>query len=187
MLIENGANVNGGDANMNTALHWAAFKNNDPCVMLLLKNGANVDAQDFNYDTPLSWAARKGSISVIRILLDYNASVNYRNLRGITPLHRVASVLASGLNTDADDDCLELLLKAVGQFDFRNENGELPADLARDNKLCETVLPFSKNVRPLQHLCCYSIRRLLGRRYLPNVVPKIPLPRSLQDLVLLKK
>jgi ankyrin repeat protein len=42
MLIENGANVNGGDANMNTALHWAAFKNNDPCVMLLLKNGANV-------------------------------------------------------------------------------------------------------------------------------------------------
>lgn len=187
ILLEYGADVNAGDANMNTALHWAAYKSNEPCVRMLLKNGANVNAQDYNFDTPLSWAARKGSLSVINVLLDYNACVNCKNLRGITALHRIASVLASGLNTDDDNDIMELLLRAVGQFDFRNENGQLPADLARDNKLCEMVLPLSQNVRPLQNLCCYSIRQMLGRRYLPNVVPKLPLPRALKDLVLLKK
>ncbi|XP_063411852.1 ankyrin repeat and SOCS box protein 8-like [Mytilus trossulus] len=187
MLIEHGANVNAGDANSNTALHWAAFKSNEPCVILLLKNGANVDAHDFNDDTPLSWAARKGSVSIIKLLLDYNACVNCKNLRGLTALHRIASVLASGLNTDADSDCMELLLRAVGQFDFRNENSELPADLARDNKLCETLLPLSQNVRPLENLCRFTIRKFLGQRYLPNVVPKLPLPRSIQELVLLKK
>lgn len=186
LLLENGANIDAGDANGNTALHWAAFKGNETCVRLLLKRGAKVDATDFNYDTPLSWAARKGSVSIINILLDYNACVNCRNLRGLTPLHRIAYVHAGGLSTAADNDCMDLLLKAVGQFDFRNKNGQLPNELARDNKLCETVLPLSTNVRPLQTLCRYSIRCNLGQRYLPNVVPKLPLPRSLQDLVLLK-
>ncbi|CAG2197447.1 ASB8 [Mytilus edulis] len=89
MLLEHGAYVNAGDANSNAALHWAAFKSNEPCVILLLKNGANVDAHDFNDDTPLSWAARKGNVSIIKLLLDYNACVNCKNLRGLTALHRI--------------------------------------------------------------------------------------------------
>lgn len=61
LFSQNGANVNKGDGNQDTALHWASYKNNVGCVRLLLQKGADVNAVDFNNDTPISWAARKGS------------------------------------------------------------------------------------------------------------------------------
>ena len=57
---QHGAYVNQGDGNRDTALHWAAYKNNTACLKLLLQSGANVNAVDYNNDTPISWAARKG-------------------------------------------------------------------------------------------------------------------------------
>ena len=153
---------------------------------LLLQSGARVDATDYNNDTPLSWAARKGNLDVINLLLQYNASVNIRNLRGDTPLSRAVAIQASGLNTAADDACLEVLLKAAGQFDLRDENGRLRNEISQDNKLREMVLPLCRNVRTLQELCRYSVRISLGYRYLPNVIPKLPIPVRLKEFVMLQ-
>ena len=42
VLINHGAEVNAGDGNQDTPLHWAAYKNNTDCVRLLLQSGADV-------------------------------------------------------------------------------------------------------------------------------------------------
>lgn len=186
ILLENGADINTGDGNQDTALHWAAFKNNVSCVKLLLQHGAQVDPEDFNCDTPLSWAARKGHLEVIKILLEYNASVDSRNLNGDTPLMRAATVQASGLNTEVDDACFELLLKVSGQFELRNNKEKFRNQIASDNKLNEMLMPLCQNVRALQDLCRYTIRKTLGYKYLPNVIPKLPIPTRIREQLLLK-
>lgn len=187
ILLQHGADINARDGNLDTPLHWAAFKNNLECVKLLLQNGADVDAQDFNLDTPLSWSSRKGHLLVIKILLEYNASVDLKNLHGDTPLMRAAFIQVSGLNTDTDDACLELLLKASGQFDIRTENGQLRNKIEQDNKLREMLIPLCENVRTLQDISRHSLRQRLGYRFLPNVIPKLPIPQTLREFVLLQR
>ncbi|KAK6166267.1 hypothetical protein SNE40_023005 [Patella caerulea] len=187
ILLQHGADVNVGDGNNDTPLHWASYTNNVQCVKLLLQNEAYVDVLDYNHETALSWAARKCHLEIIKILLEYNADVTTRNLNGQTALMRAAAIQASGLNTDNDDACLELLIKASGQFDLRNAKGELIADIARDNKLSEMLLPLCVLPRSLLTLCRHKIRSGLRYRYLPNVIPQLKLPRKLQEYVLLQR
>ncbi len=187
LLLNHGADPNIRDSNQDTALHWAAFKNNARCVRTLLQNGALVNPLNYNDDMPLSWAVFKGSLESLKILLEYNAKINTANLDGKTPLMRAAAIQAAGLNTDKDDACLELLLKANGQFDLRLEDGTLPNPVGRDNKLRELLLPFCQNPRPLQQLCRYFLRQQLGDNYLPNIIPKLPLPARLKDMLLLQR
>lgn len=185
VLLEHGANVNAGDGNRDTALHWAAYKSQVECVKLLLRHGAHVDPLDYNNDTPLSWAARRGNLDVIRLLLMHNADASKRNAKGHTPLMRAAAIVASGLETDVDDACLSLLIRASGQFDMRGQSGHLAPEFARDNKVRETLLPLCTNPLRLQGLCRSQIRRKLGKRYLPNIVPKLPIPQQMHDFILL--
>ena len=160
-----------------------------PFHRILLQNDADVNAAEINNDTPLSWASQKGNLETIKILLEYNAVVDTVNYNGFTPLFRATTIHSAGLNSDADDACLELLIKASGQFDLREEEtGELPARVAGDNRLVELLNPYCVTARPLQHLCRFAVRWHLGTpRFLPNVVPKLPLPPFLQDCVLLQR
>jgi len=185
VLLQHGAQVNACDGNNDTPLHWAAHKNNVECVKMLLRHGAHVDAADYNQDTPLSWAARRGNLEVIQILLDYNADASHRNAKGYTPLMRAAAIVASGLETAVDDACLDLLIRASGQFDARNNSGELVSELARDNKVRETLLPLCSNPLRLSGLCRAKIRRCLGPCYMPNVVPRLPIPQQMHQFVML--
>lgn len=188
VLIQHGTCVNSRDGNQDTPLHWSAYKNNEECVRLLLQHGAHVDAVDYNLDTPLSWAARRGNLGVIQVLLDYNADASLRNVKGHTPLMRAASIVASGLETAVDDACLELLIRATGPTEARNSHsGQLVQELARDNKVREMLMPLCTNPLQLSLLCRARIRRCLGPCYLPNVVPKLPIPKQLHQFVLLNK
>ncbi|GFN90488.1 ankyrin repeat and socs box protein 8-like [Plakobranchus ocellatus] len=186
ILLQNGAFVNQGDGNQDTALHWASYKNNVACVKMLLQHGANVNAVDYNYDTPISWAARKGNLEVVKILLDYNADIEIRNINGNTPLQRSASIQASGLNTEQDNACLELLIKASGRFDLLTDEGQPVPVIARDNRINEMLRPLCDQARPLLDLCRRQIRRSLGQVYLPNVVRTLPVPSRMQDFLLLR-
>lgn len=186
ILLEHGADVNSPDLNMDTPLHWATFKNHLGTVMLLLQCGANPDAADYNNDTPLSWAAHKGHLGVIRLLLDYNATVDIRNHSGHTPLQRAAFMVASGLNCHQEDACLDLLVKSCGQFDVRDGDGQVIRLIAEDNKLTDVLVPLCNSPRTLSSLCRYQIRSSLGKKYLPNVIPKLPVPRSLAAFISLQ-
>ncbi|GFR69863.1 ankyrin repeat and SOCS box protein 8-like [Elysia marginata] len=186
ILLQHGAFINQGDGNKDTALHWAAYKNNVACVQLLLQNGANVNAQDYNNDTPISWAARKGNLDVIKILLDYNADIDLRTINGTTPLQRSAAIQASGLNTEQDNACLVLLIKASGRFDLLTDRGEPMPVIASDNRINEILRPLCGNARPLLDLCRRQVRRSLGQVYLPNVVRSLPVPSRVQEFLLLR-
>lgn len=183
ILLEHGASINIGDGNQDTPLHWATFKNNLDCVKILLQRGATVDAVDFNNDTPLSWAARKGHYEVIKVLLDYNADTHETNFKGNTPLLQAAGVQAAGLNTDTDDRSLELLLKATTKLNLSLTHRDA---VRQDNRLSDLLLSRSTNPCSLQAQCRYHIRRALGYRYLPNVIPKLPVPQRVKDFIALK-
>ena len=186
LLLSYHADVNKRDGNQDTALHWAVFKNRSECARALLQHGADVDARDYNDDTPLSWAAQKGCLEPMQILVEYNASVNTVNRSGHSPIYRSARLLAAGLADDNDEACLDLLLKACGQFDLRQVDGLLPRALQEDNKMRELLLPLCCTSRKLQELCRFAVRRQLRKQYIPNGVLALPLPRKLQEYLLLE-
>ena len=175
------------DANNNTPLHWASFKNNPECVKELLEYGANINSLDYNNDTPLSWAAQKGNLESIKVLLRYNAKVDIKNLNSLYPVSRAATIIAFGLNTNQDDACLNILLESMGQFDIRTSNGDLPDPLNRDNKLVELFTKYCCQPRSLQSQARFSIRKALGPCYLPQTLPKLPIPDRIQEYLLLLK
>jgi ankyrin repeat/SOCS box protein 8 len=183
MLLENGADINIGDGNDDTPLHWATFKNNVPCVKLLLQRGAKVDPLDYNHDTPLAWAARKGHVEIIQILLDYNADGHIANLRELSPIEKAVQVQSSGLNTENDNRSLDLLLKATCKLTATDSQRRA---IKEDNRLGELLSARVEMPCSLQGHCRYSIRRSFGYRYLPNVIPKLPIPSRLRDFVALK-
>ncbi|XP_076452460.1 ankyrin repeat and SOCS box protein 8-like [Babylonia areolata] len=185
ILIRHGASVNAPDGNNDTPLHWAAYKNNEDCMKILIQNGAQVDATDYNMDTPLNWASHRCNLKAIQVLLSYNASTSHRNSSGYTPLLKCAAIMASGLETPETVACFNLLIQASGQFDARNNSGELLPVLFRDNKVRETLMPLCSNPASLSVLCRAQIRRSLGHCFMPNVVPKLPLPQQLQQFILL--
>lgn len=185
LLLSHDAVVNAQDAGLATPLHWASFKNNARCVRILLQHGANVNALDVNSDTPLSWAAHKDNMAAINVLLQYNASVGTVNYNCFTPLLRSIRSLGIGLSTD--DACLDVLIKADGQFDVRTELGRWPAIVEGHNQLIELLRPLCQNPRSLTQLSRFAIRLRLGPCYLPNVVPKLPIPPYLQEYVLLER
>lgn len=180
--MNNGADINAGDGNQDTALHWAVFKNNEACVKLLLERGAFVDARDYNNDTPLSWAARKGNFEVMKLLLDYNACVNLRNAKGETPMSRTLHLQNIGLNTGSDDACLELLFMAAGHIDFQHQK----INDSGNNETLKCVVKFSTNVRSLRDLTRCAVRCYLGYRYLPRTVDRLPLPPKIKRYILLQ-
>ena len=187
ILLQYGADINVGDGNHDSPLHWAAYKDNVACVKLLLQHGAEVDVRDYNLDTPLSWAAKRGHLEVIKILLEYNADVHWKNLNGDTPLIRAATVHAMGLGTSLDDACLEILIRAAGQFELRDNDGALVRGIGQDNKMNDLLMPLCRNPRKLTDVCRCKIRTCLGHRYLPNVTPKLPIPLSLKEHILLQR
>ncbi|CAI9738498.1 repeat and SOCS box 8-like [Octopus vulgaris] len=185
ILLQHGANINARDGSGNTPLHWASYKNKIECVQVLLQQGADPDVRNDNSDTPLSWAALKGNLKIIQLLLEYNADLCNRNTRGYTPLMQAAYVQSRGLNC-LDNTSLELLIKASGPSGMHSKCVDLISELCQDNKVKKLLLSLCRNPCALQNLCCLVIRKALGYCYLPEVIPKLPLPTQLQKLLMLQ-
>jgi len=152
----------------------------------MLIRGANPDCMDYNNDTPLSWAALKGHLETIEILLDYNCKVDTINLSGSSPVSRLIQTLVTGIGSVQEEACLHVLVKALGQFDMR-ENGRLPRDFDQDPIIRELLLDYSSNVRELKHLCRFALRRVVGAGDLAKRIDTLPLPASLKAYVMLRE
>ena len=86
-LIENGANVNGADANGNTPLVFIINKTGNPKVIQrLLEKGASVNAQNRTGETALMYAAWHGYSAIVQLLLENRADVTLKNKQGNTAL-----------------------------------------------------------------------------------------------------
>jgi ankyrin repeat protein len=84
------ADVNQKSADGTTALHWAAYNDNQELVEKLIEAGADVDAKNEFGSTPMSEAAVRGSVPVLRKLLAAGADVESANADGQTALMIVA-------------------------------------------------------------------------------------------------
>jgi ankyrin repeat protein len=109
-----------------TLLHLACFYANHDLVAALLERGANLNAVSANptRNTPLHAALAGGAgENTVRLLLERGSDVNAVAGASATPLHLAAS--------RGDSACAELLL-AAGAVSRVMDNGQKPAELARD-------------------------------------------------------
>ncbi|PGH05438.1 hypothetical protein GX51_02962 [Blastomyces parvus] len=89
VLLRRGADVNSSHMYQDTALHWAAVRQ-ETIASLLLENGADIHAKNDDGQTALCWAAQGGSAAVAQLLLHRKADVNVQDEQGIAPLHWAA-------------------------------------------------------------------------------------------------
>ena len=82
-LINNGANVNQRNYDIETPLFYAINENIE-IVRLLIKNGADVNAQDLFGCSVLFYALDEHTIS---LLIENGADINIMNSHGMTPLY----------------------------------------------------------------------------------------------------
>lgn len=186
LLLEYGAQPNALDGNKDTPLHWAAFKDNPECVRALLENGAHPNARDYNNDTPLSWAAMKGNLESVRVLLDYGAQVHVTNLKGQSPISRIVALLARGLGSEQEEECLELLCSAAGRLEVRRADGSMPNELSKHPQLLARLTGMMAQPALLRDLARCAVRDSLGAQYLPTAVNQLPLPESVKQYILLR-
>lgn len=136
LLIENGADINGGagkewGAPLNSAAHAADIE----MVKFLLKKGADPNVRrSLSGNTPLFLAVDPlgaGGLAVMKMLLDQGADVDARNKIGRTALHRAAS--------RGDEKAVRLLLKHGADVKVKDKKGRTPLDLAEDDEIRELL------------------------------------------------
>src|SRR5437667_7238386 len=85
-LLKQKVDVNEAQGDGNTALHWAAYRDDVDMARLLIQAGANANVKTRLGDvTPLQLAATNGSAAIVELLLKAGATVNAPNSNGTTP------------------------------------------------------------------------------------------------------
>jgi len=112
-LLKDGADVNGGQADGATALHWAAYHGDVELVEALVKAGANPGVVNRNGSTPLWLASIRGDAKVIEALLKAGANPDEDLPLGRRPLmlasrSGVVDAVAVLLDNGADPNAREL-------------------------------------------------------------------------------
>jgi len=111
-LLESGADVNVAQVDGTTALHWAAFHNDEELVALLLRAGADANVANLYGVPPLAQACINGNAAIVKLLLDAGADANTRMKGGETVLmlatrsgdvQAVQALLARGADPNATE------------------------------------------------------------------------------------
>jgi len=77
-----GRDVNEGDGESRTPLHFASGAGHVEICKLLLEEGANVDATDSKQNTPLHYAAGYGRAEIVALLVESGSKVGLQNGNG---------------------------------------------------------------------------------------------------------
>ncbi len=119
-LLGEGADVNAGQGDGMTALHWAAFRDDREIARLLIEAEADVDAWTRVGDiTPLRLASKNGSAAMIALLVEAEADVNRGGTTGTTPLMAAAMT--------GSPEAVQVLLDHGAYVDARDvKNGQTP-------------------------------------------------------------
>lgn len=139
LLVSRGANVNAGDADGATPLHYAlgalsaegteARNAVKKVVAALVSNGANVDARHpMTGETPLQMAVYNDYKSSVELLIAHGANVNARNKAGQTPLFYAM-----------DKDIAELLLEHGAKVNIKTPDGDTPLSFAQSHNYSDLV------------------------------------------------
>ena len=118
-LLARGADVNAPTGSCSSKLHKLASPPNEP-----LDHGF----------TPLMIAAREGALAGIGSLLQNGADINAQSSRGMTALHIAASPW-----WQESEEVVKLLLSNGADRNLRDNDGNLPIDLANAKNYTQTV------------------------------------------------
>ncbi|MBE9176414.1 ankyrin repeat domain-containing protein [Synechocystis salina LEGE 06155] len=86
VLMEFGAEVNGGNDDGTTALMMAAYRNNLPLVATLLRGGSKAQIQDQQGTTALEWAIKRQNLAMVQKLVEHQARLDLSDGDGNLPL-----------------------------------------------------------------------------------------------------
>jgi len=111
-LVENHVDVNAGDSDGTTALHWAAHRGDIDIVHLLISAGADADVANRFGSTPLALASESGSSAAVDALLAAGADPDGAGPEGETALMTAArtgrvAVVRALLDRGADPNATE--------------------------------------------------------------------------------
>ncbi len=131
-LIEQGKDLNQGNAAGETPLHLAAMRGDTNMAQLLLEGGADFNATDqaVGY-SPLQIAALQGHSELCEILIRYGAGVD-----ALTPRHETALHLAARAGHGA---VVAVLLKYRTNTGIRNSAGQTAQQVAQQEGHAELV------------------------------------------------
>lgn len=141
-LIQDGANVNGGQSDGATALQWAAYYGDVELAQVLLEAGADTSIANRNGATPLWLAANHGDAALIEVLLEGGADANEE-----LPLSRRPLMLAA---RSGAVEAVEILLEAGADPNAaENERGTTALMQAADQghaDVMQTLIAYGANV-----------------------------------------
>lgn len=141
-LIQDGADVNAGQADGATALQWAAYYGDVELARVLLEADADVSIANRNGATPLWLAANHGDAAMIEVLLEGGADANEE-----LPLNRRPLMLAARSGVV---EAVEVLLEAGADPNAaENERGTTALMQAADQghaDVMEVLISFGAEV-----------------------------------------
>ena len=119
LLLDGADNINLGEADGMTALHYAVLNNDITLANALIRSGADIDVRTRYEITPIYLAAKNGSAVMTQALLDAGANANEVFNEGETVLMTAART--------GDVDTVKVLLDAGAEVDAREDwHGQTP-------------------------------------------------------------
>lgn len=146
-LLDNGANINYQDDDLNTPLMYAALNSNSTSnldtVKLLIEKGADINLKCAEGSPVLIEVTRNikttSSFETFKYLVDNGADVNVQNDQGFTPL--IMAVANS--HKDSSLEAVNYLIEKGAQLELKDEDGCTPlmhaAYFSNDGSSVETV------------------------------------------------
>jgi len=141
LLLEAGADVDGGDSDESTPLHVAALQRQPDMVDFLISRGADVNRRDRNGAYALSFALAGGDSLVVRHILDAGADLNFISPTGTRLMH-----FASGRGRWEVVDLLLARGDDVNQGDFAGRTPLHTAAYARDPQRVARLIELGARV-----------------------------------------
>jgi ankyrin repeat protein len=152
-LLTHYYNINLGDDDGNTALHYATRNGHKSAVELLINKGATVDVKCGQMDTALHMAVRNGHRDILQLLHSHGADLDAKNNFLYTPLHIAAEIggkdsiqrlpghyNAKGWRSETDGSQMVAMLLMLGaNIDAVDMIGQTPLILAVQSKNVNTV------------------------------------------------
>lgn len=212
LLISNNVDLNRTDRDGWTTLHTAVCHGHINVVKALLDAGASLTRTTFDEENVLHIAVCKGHFEIVRLLVDKGVEINNKNMTGHTAFHlsifhhqyRISKYLVkkgaeiqtentSGITPlylaamRTDESFMLLLYKAGYNFSkekWIHENC-FPSAVVQNEKLCNMLKSNASNARKLKDICCFKIRKLMGRNCIQSVNDLV-IPTTLKDLISFK-
>jgi len=123
--LSRGVDIDLGDADGVTALHFAAWEGHKGVVEFLLAKGADANTKDSDGETALMGALEFEQVEIAKTLLDKGAKLNAQNDDGKTPLY-----IAAEWGHKAQTEMAEMLLAKGANPNVASNTGATPIQAA---------------------------------------------------------